>query len=148
MTTKQGFSVRLTTWQQDAARFSPLRMQVFVNEQKVPREIEIDQLDPDCTHAIAEDASGRVIGTGRLLPVEGKTGRIGRMAVYADWRGRGVGAAILKALMSEAKRRGANEIVLHAQIHAEAFYLQHGFLRQGDVYEEAGIAHITMRRAL
>jgi predicted GNAT family N-acyltransferase len=151
MTTDKAFSVRLATWQRDAARLSPVRLQVFVVEQKVPPQIEIDALDPICVHVIAEDASGRVIGTGRLLPTEHAAvpvSRIGRMAVYADWRSKGVGAALLKALVDEAIRRGDRQIVLHAQIHAEAFYARHGFVREGEAYEEAGIAHINMRRTL
>jgi predicted GNAT family N-acyltransferase len=148
MTGDNFFSVRLATWQRDAARLSPVRLQVFVVEQKVPAEIEMDARDPECVHVIAEDASGNVIGTGRLLPAENAASRIGRMAVYADWRSKGVGAALLKALVDEASRRGDRQIVLHAQIHAEPFYARHGFVREGEVYEEAGIAHINMRRTL
>ena len=151
MTSDNIFSVRLATWQRDAARLSPVRLQVFVVEQKVPAEIEMDALDPECVHVIAEDTYGRVIGTGRLLPAENAAmpvSRIGRMAVYAEWRSKGVGAALLKALVDEATRRGDRQIVLHAQIHAEAFYARHGFVREGEVYKEAGIAHIDMRRVL
>ena len=129
MSNDRTFSVRLTTWQQDAVRFSPLRQQVFVNEQRVPAEIETDAFDADCVHAIAEDKSGNVIGTGRLLFSAGRTARIGRMAVYSEWRNNGVGAALLRVLVDEAQRRGEKVIVLHAQIHAERFYANRGFVR-------------------
>ena len=148
MSNDRTFSVRLTTWQQDSVRFSPLRQQVFVNEQKVPAEIETDAFDADCVHAIAEDTSGNVIGTGRLLLSAGRPARIGRMAVYSDWRNNGVGAALLRVLVDEAQRRGEKVIVLHAQVHAERFYAIRGFVRMGEEYEEAGIAHIDMQRAL
>jgi predicted GNAT family N-acyltransferase len=142
------YHARLTTWQRDAARLTPLRTQVFVIEQGVPAEIEIDALDPMCVHAIAEDAVGKVIGTGRLLPAENGCARIGRMAVAAAWRNRGVGAVLLDCLLNAARQRGDRAILLHAQISAERFYLRHGFAREGAVFEEAGIAHVTMRRVL
>ena len=151
MTSDNIFSVRLATWQRDAARLSPVRLQVFVVEQKVPAEIEMDALDPECVHVIAEDAAGSVIGTGRLMPAENtaaQVSRIGRMAVYAEWRSKGVGSALLQALVDEATRRGDRQVVLHAQTHAERFYTRHGFVREGEVYEEAGIAHVNMRRML
>ena len=148
MSNDRTFSVRLTTWQQDAVRFSPLRRHVFVNEQKVPAEIETDAFDAGCVHAIAEDITGRVIGTGRLLLSPDRAARIGRMAVYAEWRSKGVGTALLQVLVDEAQRRGEKAIVLHAQAHAERFYANHGFARIGEEYEEAGIKHIDMQRAL
>lgn len=142
------FTVALTTWQQDAEAIKPLRMHVFVHEQGVPPEIEMDARDAVCVHAIARDAAGAVIGTGRLLPSEQGSARIGRMAVYAAWRGKGVGEAMLRALTGAARDRGDSEIVLHAQLHAAPFYDKHGYERVGEVYVEAGIPHITMRMPL
>ena len=136
--------MRLVDWREAEARLAPIRYMVFVEEQKVPVEIEMDGLDAECAHAVAETLSGEAIGTGRLLP----DGRIGRMAVLAGWRGKGVGAAILVALMDEARRRGFRETYLHAQAHAKAFYLRNGYLPHGDEYLEAGIAHLEMRAKL
>jgi predicted GNAT family N-acyltransferase len=135
------FRVRLVGWDEAAPVLSRIRTTVFVGEQGVPPEIEIDGRDPECAHAIAESAAGEAIGTGRLMP----DGRIGRMAVLAGWRGRGVGAAILEALMAEARRRGFRETWLHAQSHARDFYARHGYVVEGDEYLEAGIPHVHMR---
>jgi predicted GNAT family N-acyltransferase len=138
------FRVRLVDWRDASPVLSRIRTTVFVGEQEVPPEIEIDGRDPDCAHALAESASGEAIGTGRLMP----DGRIGRMAVLAAWRNRGVGAALLEALMAEARRRGLREVYLHAQSRAKNFYLRHGYAVEGDEYLEAGIPHIGMRARL
>lgn len=121
-----------------------VRETVFVQEQHVPLELEWDQLDPRCDHVIARDDSGRPIGAGRLTP----EGSIGRMAVLAHWRGRGVGDAMLQALIARARQRGWRELILHAQTSAYMFYTRHGFLPVGERFVEAGIDHQTMRIAL
>ena len=135
--------IELMSWEQAKALASPIRFEVFVREQRVPAEIELDEMDPVCVHAVAFEGT-RAIGTGRLLP----DGHIGRMAIVRDWRRRGVGAAILTALMEAARRRGDREIALSAQVHAVEFYRAHGFKPVGDEYEEAGIRHQTMVRSL
>lgn len=142
------YTINLTNWQTAADRLRPIRTAVFVVEQQVPAELEMDDMDAHCVHALAEDESGCVIGTGRLLPAESGIARIGRMAVDAAWRGQGVGAAMLDSLMAAAKSRGDHLVELHAQLHAAPFYDRQGFERIGAVYEEAGIPHITMRRSL
>lgn len=141
MTPTPGFRVRLVDWRDASATLSAIRTTVFVGEQGVPPEIEIDGRDPGCAHVVAESDSGEAVGTGRLMP----DGRIGRMAVLAAWRGRGVGAAMLEALVAEAKRRGFRETCLHAQAHAKEFYARHGFVVEGEEYLEAGIPHVLMR---
>jgi predicted GNAT family N-acyltransferase len=144
MTNSPAFRVRLVDWRDASPILTRIRTTVFVGEQGVPSEIEIDGRDPGCVHAVAEDASGEAIGTGRLMP----DGRIGRMAVLAPWRGRGVGAAILALLMDEAKRRGFAQVYLHSQVHAKDFYARHGFTTEGEEYLEAGIPHVGMRARL
>jgi predicted GNAT family N-acyltransferase len=125
-----------------------LRTRVFVGEQGVPPEIEQDDQDATAVHALSRDASGRVVATGRLLlPDHGPAG-IGRMATDAGARGGGHGAAVLAELHRQAVLRGATEVELHAQVTARGFYERAGYAAVGDVYEEAGIAHITMRRRL
>ena len=141
--------IELLPWDEARERAAPIRFEVFVAEQGVPREIELDDQDPLSLHALASEASGRVVGTGRLLPVEIEAGRtvshIGRMAVLREMRGRGVGAALLRALIKAAEERGDAEIVLSAQTHAIGFYRAHGFREEGAQYIEAGIAHRSMR---
>ena len=119
----------------------PLRHAVFVVEQHVPEDLEYDAFDPVSLHAVAFDASDRPVGTGRLLP----DGRIGRMAVARPERGRGVGAALLSALVEEARLRGDREVVLAAQAHATPFYQRAGFRAYGEPFVEAGIDHVMMR---
>jgi len=121
-----------------------VREPVFVQEQQVPIELEWDELDPVCTHVLARDADGAPIGTGRLTPER----KIGRMAVLPAWRGRGVGDALLLALVDEAKRQRWPEVKLHAQVTALGFYAKHGFVPVGPRFMEAGIEHQTMRRRL
>ena len=117
-------------------------MEVFVQEQHVPAELEMDDMDQHCLHAIAYDSAGVALGTGRLLP----DGHIGRMAVRKMARGGGIGGAILHALMDQARARGDSEVLLSAQTHAAPFYSRHGFTPEGPTFLEAGIAHVNMRR--
>lgn len=135
-------SIRLVlgNWATQRVAAQAVRYEVFVLEQKVPLEMEWDEMDPLCLHAVVYD-DGKAVATGRLLP----DGHIGRMAVLKSLRGQGVGATILRALMAEAKKRGDRAVVLNAQTHAAPFYLRHGFMPEGDEFMEAGIPHIRMR---
>lgn len=136
--------IEVVGWAEAELLVMPVRTEVFVVEQGVPAEIERDALDAVCRHAIARDAGGRVVATGRLLP----DGHIGRMAVRRAARGAGVGGAVLQALIAEAARRGLREVALAAQTHALDFYLRHGFEAVGEVFMEAGIPHRAMRRTV
>lgn len=133
----------LGDWAALAAPAAAVREAVFVIEQGIPRELEWDAADADCVHAVALDAAGRAVGTGRLLP----DGHIGRMAVLREARGQGVGGALLARLLEAARRRGDARVVLSAQRSAEAFYRRHGFEPVGEPYDEVGIAHVRMQRA-
>jgi predicted GNAT family N-acyltransferase len=144
------FTVSIVNWQLHGEALSHVRFTVFVREQGVPPEIELDGIDGDVervAHAVAKDHEGNVIASGRLI-LDSPIPRVGRMAVLKAWRKRGVGTAILEELCDEAKRRGFRHVFLHAQTHATAFYFQHGFLSHGPEFVEAGIPHQEMRRAL
>ncbi len=132
--------VRMVDWPAWADRLTAVRREVFVNEQKVSESLEIDGRDPECKHAVALSANSTVIATGRLLP----EGKIGRMAVLRQWRGQGVGHAIISCLIDAAKLRGDREIWLSSQVLAISFYERHGFSCQGDQYIEAGLPHQDM----
>lgn len=144
MTDAGGFRVRETDWARDGERLAALRTVVFIDEQQVPPDEEHDGRDPDCAHVVAETPDGAVIGTGRLLP----DGHIGRMAVAASWRGRGVGRALLEALLACARARGFASVELNAQTTAIGFYERCGFRAEGPEFEDAGILHRVMRRTL
>ena len=135
--------IELLSWEHARAHASPIRFRVFVEEQGVPREIELDEQDAVSLHALAFEGDTPV-ATGRLLP----DGHIGRMAVLPTWRGRGIGALLLESLIAKAKERGDAQVALSAQVHAVAFYRAHGFVTEGDEYLEAGIRHQAMRRSL
>lgn len=137
-------SVAIVPYAAHAAALHAVRHAVFVQEQAVPEGLERDGLDAACSHALARDPQGEPVGAGRLQP----DGKVGRMAVLPAWRGRGVGAALLQALVEQARRQGLPVLHLHAQADAEAFYAAHGFLPEGERFTEAGIVHQAMRRGL
>jgi predicted GNAT family N-acyltransferase len=137
-------SVQIRSWRDAALEAARIRELVFVREQAVPAEIELDEWDDRCDHALAFTPNGAAIGTGRLLP----DGHIGRMAVLREWRGRGVGAALMTALIDRARSRGMSRVLLNAQTHAASFYARFGFTAFGSEFMEAGIPHIAMERTL
>jgi predicted GNAT family N-acyltransferase len=132
----------------DRAEITALRTRVFVDEQGVPPEIEQDAADETAVHVLSRDGEGRVVATGRLLLRDDGTASIGRMAADASVRGRGHGAAVLTELHRQAALRGVTEVQLHAQLTARGFYERAGYTAVGEVYGEAGIAHVTMVRSL
>ncbi len=127
-----------------------LRIRVFVGEQGVPADIEVDEADtdPGTVHAVAVH-NGVIIGTGRLLPdVDGKGPHIGRMAVERDRRRDGIGGQVLNFLEDQGRARGFRQITLHAQEYVKSFYAGHGYREVGDIFEEAGIPHREMVKEL
>ena len=125
-----------------------LRVRVFVGEQRVPLELEHDDDDARALHVTARlRGLGTLVATGRMVH-EGRFARIGRMAVDADWRGLGLGAALLVKLEQAAELAGFSQAMLHAQLHAEVFYARAGYARHGDEFDEAGIRHVEMRKVL
>jgi predicted GNAT family N-acyltransferase len=133
-------TIVILPWSEARAHAAPIRFTVFVEEQGVPRELELDDMDERSLHAIAFE-DGRAVATGRLLP----DGHIGRMAVLKESRGRQIGSEVLRALVEKARSRGDTEVVLSAQVHATRFYRSHGFIEEGAEYLEAGIPHRDMR---
>src|SRR5690606_7623355 len=132
------FKVVVGDWDKMQGHAYPIRYEVFVSEQQVPVELELDDDDAVSLHAVAFDQNGQAVGTGRLLP----DGHIGRMAVRAQNRGQGIGRALLMALLEEARAHRHEKAILSAQWHARAFYAKLGFVPVGDVFMEAGIRHV------
>jgi len=140
---KQEIEVLIGDWVRLGERAGALRHEVFVVEQGVPVELELDECDSTAIHALALER-GIPVGTGRLLP----DCHIGRMAVRATHRGRGIGAMLLNALVEQARRRGDASVMLAAQWHARGFYRVLGFEAEGEKFMDAGIEHISMRKTL
>ncbi len=140
--------VRVGRWSElgDAAR--AIRTTVFIGEQKIAADMEWDGADEDAVHAVAFNRFGQALATGRMLEHVPGVAKIGRMAVVAGSRHGGVGRAVLDALLGEARARGEREAMLHAQISAASFYERAGFARRGTVFDEAGIDHVEMIRAV
>lgn len=124
-----------------------VRFRVFVAEQSVPPEEELDDADAAAAHAIALVA-GQVVGTGRLVRRGPETVQVGRMAVDQPWRRQGVGGQILDYLEAHARAGGMHHSYLHAQEYVKAFYAAHGYREHGGVFLEANIRHIEMRKEL
>jgi predicted GNAT family N-acyltransferase len=131
----------------DMDRAWAIRRRVFIEEQRVPEEIEMDAEDSHAFHALAT-LDGVAIGCGRMLEHGAGEVKIGRMAVLREFRSKGVGAQILRFLIDRARTRGWRKAVLHAQLTAEGFYLSEGFKPVGGSFDEAGIAHRLMEREL
>jgi predicted GNAT family N-acyltransferase len=138
------FVIHETDWARDAVRLGAVRRKVFIDEQGVPESLEWDADDAGALHLLATLADGTAIGCARLLP----DGHIGRMAVLPDWRGQGVGRALLAAALHQAQTQGHACVQLSAQTHAAGFYAAAGFTALGDPYVEAGIPHIAMQKCL
>ena len=131
-------------WNAAGERLRAVRRRVFVEEQNVPEALEWDDEDASSRHVMAVAPDGAAVGTGRLL----RDGHIGRMAVLKEWRGRGVGSALLDHLLRLARVTGHEAVRLHAQTHAVGFYERHGFVPEGGEFMEAGIPHVVMVRYL
>ena len=145
---KAMLDVRVGTWDVLGREAAALRTQVFVLEQKIPAEMECDAADASALHAVAYNHFGLALATGRLLEHMPGLSRIGRMAVLASLRGSRIGRAVLDALVQAARARGDQQVLLHAPASAIPFYSRAGFVAQGPAFEEAGIPHQAMVKAL
>jgi len=135
------FLIRSASWQADRAKLEFVRRQVFIIEQKIPESEEWDDADENSSHVLAFSEKRDVVGTGRLEP----TGKIARLAVLGEYRGQGVGSAMLIRLVEEARQRGFDQVYLHAQMHALNFYKKFGFVSDEEIFSEGGIPHVLAR---
>jgi predicted GNAT family N-acyltransferase len=138
------YTIRTANWQDDGHYLRIVRETVFIKEQKIPVELEWDEFDSGCLHLLAIDQCGWPIGAARLLP----DGHIGRMAVLKESRGKGVGGAMLRRLLDEAKKQHLPQVVLNAQTVAVGFYKKFGFQVTGEDFLDAGIPHVKMVRGI
>jgi len=137
--------VRVADGEDDREAALTVRREVFIEEQGVSEDVEMDGKEDEAVHflAIADDDP---VGTARLREVEPGVGKVERVAVVADHRGEGVGRDLMERLEAEADDRGIDRLVMHAQTRVEAFYDRLGYERTSDVFEEAGIDHVEMEK--
>lgn len=140
--------LRVGTWDTLGREAQAIRTAVFVDEQKIPADLEWDAADANAVHAVAFNRFGLAVATGRWIEAAPGEVKIGRMAVLPALRGSGVGTAVLQALMDNARAQGKAQVLLHAQASAVPFYRRAGFVADGPAFEEAGIVHQAMRKAL
>ncbi|NNJ90851.1 MAG: GNAT family N-acetyltransferase [Gammaproteobacteria bacterium] len=130
-----------TDWASSQPVLSSIRFKVFVEEQKVPKEMEIDDEDTHAWHfLVVNNNNHQPVATGRLL----ENGHIGRMAVFKEYRNRKVGSQLLSAIIDKARKQNIDEIFLNAQLNAVGFYKKNGFTTYGEEFMDAGIPHIKM----
>lgn len=142
------YLVRFASTTQDLDAGYALRREVFEVEQNIPRPLDRDPFDYSADHVVAFDETGRCVGTGRVVRVDARTCHIGRIAVAADHRRKGVGALVLEALERMATMRGLTEVVIHSQMASEPFFANRGFVREGSPFLDQGVTHVLMRKKL
>ena len=134
-------NIRVANWADDKEKLAKIRRAVFIDEQKVPEELEWDEYDPASTHFLVT-INDNPVAVARLKP----DGQIGRMAVLSEHRNQGIGRKLLQYVLQNAASQSLQQLYLHAQVDAVAFYEQQGFTAQGDVFYEAGIPHRAMSK--
>ncbi|OUV02522.1 MAG: hypothetical protein CBC42_07035 [Betaproteobacteria bacterium TMED82] len=135
--------IAVTSWNKGRTLLQPIREEVFIKEQNIPKKKEWDEFDPISRHVLIK-VGQKIVGTGRLNP----RGRLGRICVLKTFRKRGLGNYILQALVSEAKKLNYEKIYLHSQKHAVSFYQKKGFQLQGKSFIECKSTHFKMFRSL
>ena len=143
----ESLTIKLVENEEDMEAAIAVRFRVFVDEQSIPPEEELDEADATATHAIAI-AEGLVVGTGRLVWGDDGSAHIGRRAVDVPWRRKGGGGQILSFLEESARNQGLTSLVLHAQEYVTSFYAAHGYRQQGETFLEVDILHVEMRKEL
>ena len=137
-------SIQQADWETDQQQLTHVRTVVFIQEQQVPAELEMDGMDAKCQHVKAINCSGEVVGTARLLP----NYYIGRMCVLKDYRNMGIGGLMLNHFIDYARHNKIDVLMLNAQISAQSFYQNFGFIADSDIFMEADIEHVHMTLTL
>ena len=139
--------ILIRPWQEAQKDAFNVRREVFILEQGVPEDLEIDEFDPVAIHVLA-CSDNSCVGTARLHINNEGFGQIGRMAILSPFRNKGLGRQIMRVLIETAKSKGIPSLILHAQVSAIPFYERLGFIANGPIYDEAGIPHRNMMMVL
>ena len=140
-----GLELRIAVTAEDVLKVMVVRGIVFIEEQQVDWEGEIDEYEDDALHVLGE-VGGQPVASGRLRTLPDGWTKLERIAVRPRWRGRGYAKAMVGFLLKEARKQGAGRLKMHAQVYLEDFYGEFGFRREGDVFNECGIDHILMTK--
>jgi len=138
-------SLRVAACEEDILKVLVVRGIVFIEEQNVDWEGEIDEFEKTATHFLGE-VGGQPVAAGRLRDLEDGWVKVERIAIRSRWRGHGYAREMVAFLMDFALARGARKFRMHAQVYLEEFYREFGFRREGGVFVECGIDHILMVR--
>jgi predicted GNAT family N-acyltransferase len=138
------YTLGLVDWPEEEAALRHIRQTVFIDEQRVPEELEWDGLDNECVHVLVRNGSDKPIATARMTT----DGHIGRMAVLSEHRRQGIGSAMLSLLIDHARKQGLKMVRLNAQVSVRDFYEKQEFHGLGAEFQDAGIPHIRMEREL
>ena len=138
-----GIDIQVVDWHEKQDALKAIRKSVFIDEQHVPKDLEWDGQDDDCTHFLAS-VNATPVATARLT----SKGQIGRMAVLREYRGIGIGSSLLASVIDQARLSGFKQVFLHAQVNVIGFYEKYGFSAEGDIFIDAGIEHRTMRLSI
>ncbi len=137
--------LRLATSDEDVLKVMVVRGIVFIEEQKVDWEGEIDEFENESVHFLGE-VEGQPVASGRLRFLDDGRTKVERIAVRPVWRGHSYARDMVRFMLDHAAAQGARRYVMHAQVHLQKFYEDFGFHREGDIFVECGIDHITMVR--
>ncbi|MEJ2214307.1 MAG: GNAT family N-acetyltransferase [Gammaproteobacteria bacterium] len=133
-----------TDWSSHHDILTDIRSKVFIDEQQVPADLEIDEHDSEAIHFLVLSEDKQFIATARLL----NDGHIGRIAVLKEYRNQGIGTKLLSDILCKAEQLNLTKVFLNAQVNAEKFYENHGFVSEGEIFMDAGIPHIKMTKKL
>lgn len=124
-----------------------VRKQVFVTEQGIPEDIELDDRENEALHMVVQDGA-KVIGTARVMFLDNGQAKLERMAILKPYRRQGIGSKVIAFINEELRNRQVKQVILHAMYSVVAFYQHCGFETSGPTFWEAGIKHIKMQRNL
>jgi predicted GNAT family N-acyltransferase len=144
---KQLMDVRVATTEKEYQDALSIRQVVFIDEQQVPAELEIDKHEGTATHFVVYDANLLPVGAGRLR-LKGEKAKVERICVLKTRRGEHIGEALMAKLEDVARTKGVKGLILNAQTHAEGFYEKLGYQVTSDLFYEAGIPHVEMQKTV
>ncbi|MBD2523274.1 GNAT family N-acetyltransferase [Nostoc sp. FACHB-133] len=138
-------SIKVADMSKDFPTIKAIRRIVFQDEQNVDPALEFDSKDAISEHLIAY-LNEEAVGTARIRYLEDKTAKIERLAVLSTARGQGIGTKIMEKALQIIANKNITEVVIHAQEYVKNLYKKLDFIEEGEIFEEASIRHVAMRK--